>query len=98
MLIVVFIFIFYLHLKAENTNNSTSCYSYKSELSCNEINYCSWCQNAGWDTFSCYDSIDDCDCVKQTNYDDCTNIDKCHYCNLGAYGGRYCISKNVNCE
>ena len=98
MLAILFIFIYYLNFGKENLINSTSCFSIKSEDLCNQTMNCSWCQNAGWDTFSCYDTIDDCQCVKQVNYDDCIDLSQCHYCNLGAYGGRYCISKNVNCE
>ncbi len=106
--VVSFLNILLLASNLQNENNSTSfrnkitgsiCYNTKDKLSCNNNPNCSWCNDAGWDnSYSCYEKIDDCDCVKQVGYDDCVKLSKCHYCNFGAYGGRYCISKDVECS
>ena len=81
----------------QNKLETSECYNLKDEVSCDNNAKCAWCKNAGWNTYSCYEAIDNCDCVQQENYDDCIQIPNCHYCNLGAYGGRYCISKDVEC-
>lgn len=98
------VFTLFFYIKVIAVNNSTDklktsvCYDLKDETSCNKNNSCSWCNVAGYDdVYSCYDSIDDCDCVKQSDYDACVQLTKCHYCNLGAYAGRYCISNDVEC-
>ncbi len=102
--IILFAFYFFTLVNAE-TNSTVSfnttgsdCYNLNSKSSCTSQPGCSWCNDAGWDdVYSCYETVDDCDCVKQSGYDDCVQLSKCHYCNLGAYGGRYCISKDVEC-
>ena len=78
---------------------ASNCYYLDSKSSCTNVTGCSWCNDVGYDkVYSCYETIDDCDCVKQSGYDDCVKISKCHYCNFGTYGGRYCISKDVECS
>jgi hypothetical protein len=77
---------------------ATSCYYLKPKSLCNNQPGCSWCNDASDnDSYSCYETVDDCDCINQSDYYDCVKLSKCHYCNFGEYGGRYCISKNVEC-
>ena len=81
-----------------NSNYSNVCYHLKDKMVCNNNQDCSWCRDAGYkDLYSCYNKIDDCDCISQVGYNDCVSLEKCHYCNLGPYAGRYCISRNVQC-
>jgi len=95
----IFLFLAFVGLVKSDISNITGvCYNLKDKDSCNNNQDCSWCRDAGYkDLYSCYNKIDDCDCVGQVRYNNCVGIDKCHYCNLGPYAGRYCISKNVQC-
>ena len=76
-----------------SSHNVSHCYHIETKASCGDYQECARCG----ELFRCIQAVDRCDCTKINDYNECLANYHCHYCNLGAYAGRYCISKEVAC-